>query len=98
MKSKLFKLMWQFIKQTGFSKSDALKIAWRNLKLEQSMKIGIVKFYFQKIDGTIREAWGTTNPNIIPTTDGNRTYTNTVKVYFDTEKKAWRSFKKINLK
>ena len=98
MKSKLFKLMWQFVKQTGFSKSEALKIAWRNLKLEKSMRIGIVKFYFQKVDGTIREAWGTTNSNIIPATDGNRTYTNTVKVYFDTEKQAWRSFKKINLK
>ena len=98
MKSKLFKLMWQFVKQTGFSKSEALKIAWRNIKLEKSMKIGIVKFYFQKVDGTIREAWGTTNPNIIPKTDSNRTYTNTVKVYYDTEKQAWRSFKKINLK
>lgn len=36
------------------------------------MKKRIVKFYFQKIDGSLREAYGTTNPETIPATTGTR--------------------------
>lgn len=32
------------------------------IKLKAEMKKRIVKFYFQKIDGSLREAYGTTNP------------------------------------
>lgn len=97
-KSSLFKLAWQFVKQTGLSFSLCLKKAWANTKLNKALKIGIVRFYFKKVDGSIREAWGTLQSDLLPeTNDKNRKQNNTVQVYYDTEKKAFRCFKKFNL-
>jgi hypothetical protein len=62
------------------------------------MKTRIVKFYFQKVDGSIREAYGTLKENLIPATVGSdRKRNDTVQNYFDTEKGEWRCFKKANL-
>ena len=63
------------------------------------MAVAIVKFYFQKVDGSIREAYGTLNENIMPATSGNdnRRKNDTVQVYFDTEVQEYRCFKKANL-
>lgn len=63
--SEIFKLAWQFVKRNGYKLSEALKCAWLNIKLKDEMKKRIVKFYFQKIDGSLREAYGTMNPDII---------------------------------
>lgn len=57
--SEIFKLAWQFVKRNGYKLSEALKCAWLNIKLKAEMKKRIVKFYFQKIDGSLREAYGT---------------------------------------
>lgn len=92
-------LAWQFVKRNGFSMSEAMKAAWRNVKVKAEMANGIVKFYFQKVDGSLREAYGTLNAELTPnhdSTDG-RKKNDTVQVYYDTEKQAWRSFKKANL-
>lgn len=97
---KVMKLAWQFIRKNGFTLSEALKTAWANVKLGVAMAKGIVKFYFQKVDGTRREAYGTTNLNRIPSEyhpKGESKNIPTLQVYFDTEKNAWRSFKKANL-
>ena len=91
-------LSWQMIKKNGYTKSEALKIAWMNLKLKAQMKGRIVKFYFQKVDGSIREAFGTLAENIVPQTNGTgRKPNDTCQTYFDTEKDEWRCFKKANL-
>ena len=89
----------RFIRIAGISLSDALKKAWANFKLKASMNRGIVKFYFQKIDGSMREAYGTLSSRIIPASSGtdNRKKNDTVQTYFDTEKQEWRCFKKLNL-
>lgn len=63
--SEIFKLAWQFVKRNGYKLSEALKCAWLNMKLKAEMKKRIVKFYFQKIDGSLREAYGTTDPETI---------------------------------
>lgn len=91
-------LAWQFVKRNGFTMSEALKAAWANIKLKTAMNNRIVKFYFQKVDGSIREAYGTLKENLIPATSGdNRKRNDTVQVFFDTEKQEWRCFKKANL-
>lgn len=95
--SEIFKLAWQFVKRNGYKLSEALKCAWLNIKLKAEMKKRIVKFYFQKIDGSLREAYGTTNPETIPATTGTRKPAETVQTYFDTEKQEYRCFKKANL-
>ena len=99
MLSEVFRLAWQFIRKNGYSLSEALKVAWRNIKVRTRMREGIVKFYFVKIDGTVREAYGTLCERLIPVhSDGQgRKKNDTVQVYWDTEREAFRSFKKANL-
>lgn len=93
------KTAWQFFKTTGMTFSECLKKTWKNYKLIKNMKEGIVKFYFQKVNGEIREAWGTLNEKYLPQITGidNRKKNDFVQVYFDTEKQEFRSFKKLNL-
>lgn len=94
----IMSLAWQFVKRNGFTMSEALKVAWANIKLKAAMKQRIVKFYFQKVDGSIREAYGTLKENLIPATSGdNRKRNDTIQVYFDTERQEYRCFKKANL-
>lgn len=92
------KLMHQFIKFNGFSQSEALNKAWQNVKLVKAMKQGITHFWFIKVDGSLREAYGTLSESIVPVTGGGRKTNATVQIYFDTEKQSWRSFKKANVK
>ena len=97
--SSIMRAAHQFVKIAGITISEALKKAWANFKLKREMTKGIVKFYFQKVDGSIREAYGTLKESIIPATAGtdNRKKNDTVQTYFDTEKQEWRCFKKLNL-
>ena len=96
--SEIMQLAWQFVRRNGYSMSEALKCAWVNFKLRKAMTSRIVKFYFQKIDGSIREAFGTLASDIVPeTSDSNRKRNDSVQVYYDTEKADWRCFKKANL-
>lgn len=91
-------LAWQLVKRNGYSMSEALKCAWTNLKLRAQMKSKIVKFYFQKVDGSVREAWGTLSEKIVPATgEDTRKKNETVQTYFDTDRGEWRCFKKANL-
>lgn len=91
-------LAWSFVKRNGFTIAEALKVAWRNFKLKGAMQGRIVKFYFQKVDGTLREAYGTLQENLLPATQGTgRKANDTLQAYYDTEKQEWRCFKKANL-
>ena len=92
-------LAWQFVRKNGFTMSEALKCTWANMKLKLQMKSKIVKFYFQKVDGSVREAYGTLNEKLMPTitcTD-NRKKNDTVQTYFNTERQEFRCYKKANL-
>lgn len=96
--SEIMSLAWQFVKRNGMSMSDALKAAWKNLKLKAAMAVGIVKFHFTKVDGSIREAYGTLKSNLIGEVKGSERKQNpTTQTYWDTEKQEWRCFKKANL-
>jgi hypothetical protein len=79
--------------------SQALRVAWINAKLKMHMRTRIVKFYYTKVDGSIREAYGTLSNKLVPATKGDdtRKKNDTLQTYFDTEKGEWRSFKKANL-
>ena len=92
-------LAWQMVKKNGFSMSEALKVAWANLKFKAQMKNKIVKFYFKKVDGSVREAYGTLNEKLMPAITGTdkRAKNDTVQTYYDTERQEFRCFKKANL-
>lgn len=96
--SEIMSLAWQFVKHNGYTMSEALKTAWANMKLRAQMKHRIVRFYFRKIDGTIREAYGTLKESILPPTQSTgRKANETLQTYYDTERQEYRSFKRANL-
>lgn len=96
--SEIMTLAWQFVKRNGFTISEALKVAWQNFKLKARMRESIVKFYYQKVDGTIREAYGTLKESLLPPAMGSgRKANDTVQTYYDTERQEYRCFKKANL-
>ena len=94
----IFKMAWQFVKRNGFKLSEALKTAWANFRLKQAMFKGIAKFYYKKVDGSMREAYGTLQSKLIPSeSKGGSRKSKTVQVYYDTEKQEYRSYKIANL-
>lgn len=97
--SDLMRLAWRFFHITGQSFSECLRQAWANFKLVRAMRKGIVRFYFKKVDGTIREAWGTLKADLVPPVEGDskRKPNDTVQTYYDTERQEWRCFKRLNL-
>ena len=94
----IMRIAWQLVRKNGFTMSEALKTAWLNFKLKMKMRYGIVKFYYQKISGEIREAYGTLRADLMPRTKGaDRKSNPTVQVYYDSEREEYRCFKIANL-
>lgn len=63
------------------------------------LRLGIEVFKYKKKDGTIREARGTLNEDIIAENDGtpsgngaSHNYSDDVIRYYDLDKNGWRSF------
>lgn len=71
-------------------------------ELKKALREGEVSFKFKKKDGTIREARGTTNSDLIPHKEEKEdevgspkrkhTPNPNVTCYFDLDKMLWRSF------
>ncbi|MEG2150543.1 MAG: SH3 beta-barrel fold-containing protein [Bacteroidaceae bacterium] len=96
--SELMKQSWMLVKVYGFSMAEAMKQSWKALKLKAALKKGIVKFFYQKLDGTVRTAWGTLKEGLIPEPKGTERKKNeSLITYYDNEKASYRSFKVANL-
>ena len=64
--------------------------------LKEKLRNGVAHFLYIKKDGTIREAWGTTNSALAYKYTNGRGVSREVystTAYFDIEKSAWRSFR-----
>ena len=70
--------------------------------LRKALNEGVVLFQFQKIDGTLRAARGTTCPDIIPSDNmpkGKRTplqqaaFERQTVAFYDIDAKGWRSMR-----
>lgn len=64
--------------------------------LKAKLANGVAHFIFLKKDGTVREAWGTTQPNLAAAKtygrgESRELYKTTA--YYDVEKGEWRSFR-----
>lgn len=90
-------LAWSFVRKNGYSMSEALKCAWANIKLRTLLHKKVVEFFFKKVDGTLRQAFGTLMNERAPQTTSSKKTADSCQVYFDTEKNEWRCFKKCNL-
>ena len=90
-------MAWSFVRKNGYSMSEALKVAWTNIKLRALLYKKVVEFYFKKTDGTLRQAFGTLMSGRIPEIKGTKKTADNCQVYWDCEKEEWRCFKKCNL-
>lgn len=101
-KSQLSQLMqnaWLFVKNYGLTIKEAMVKAWGILKLKKQMLRGIVQFFYTKVDGSTRMAWGTLKADLMPQRENEgktRKQNNSVLCYFDTDKQEFRSFKLVN--
>lgn len=68
--------------------------------LKAKLSSGVAHFIYAKKDGSIREAWGTTNHQLIASKVNGRGYARDLVncvCYFDVEAGAFRSFRFENL-
>lgn len=95
----IMQMAWRFWRTTRQAFAECLKLAWLNFNLKRRMAKEVVRFYFRKVDGSLREAWGTLRGDLVPaiSSNDNRKKNDTVQTYFDTEKGEWRCFKRLNL-
>lgn len=87
----------RFVRENNFTQKEALKTAWRNLKLCKKMYEGVARFVFKKVDGSFRDARGSLAQNLVPATNGSRRTNDTCQTYYDVDKGDWRCYKKSNL-
>ena len=65
-------------------------------QLKTKLANGIAHFIYLKKNGEVREAWGTTQPNIAKAKTNGRGVSREIyktTAYFDCEKGEWRSFR-----
>lgn len=70
--------------------------------LQDALYKGRVRFSFKKVDGTVRSAYGTLHPSLLPVRDSIegqslRPVNPGVQVYYDLDAGSFRSFRKENL-
>ena len=94
-KSLVMKAAWAILKKAEVSTiSEALKVAWKAVKLKVEMAKGVVKFQYRKASGEVRTAIGTLKSGMVnyePKGTNRKPCYSTV-AYWDIEKKAFRSF------
>lgn len=86
---------------TGRPMAECENQAMQIAECVKAMKTRIVEFYFVKKDGSVRQAFGTLQDNIILPLikdTSNREPNPELVTYFDTVKQQFRSFRKENFK
>lgn len=99
-RARVMKYAWQLWRNTKQQWRVCMIKAWQLYRLAKAMREGVVKFYYEKADGTIRKAMGTLKNMPVGATLGGKKMTKPsykTMAYFDTEKKAFRCFKIENL-
>ena len=99
MRSEIFKAAWNYTRELGIRFGYALRRSWAEWKVSNRLLKGMAIFSFQKKDGSIRKAIGTTNLDLIPADQhpkGNKS-SDKVICFFDLASNGWKCFSKNNL-
>ena len=86
---------------TGRPMAECMETAQQIAECIKQMKSRIVEFFFVKKDGSVRQAFGTLQDEIILPLikdTSNREPNPELVTYFDTVKRQFRSFRKENFK
>ena len=97
---RVMKYAWQLFKTTNQAWKICMIKAWQLYRLAKAMREGVVSFFYQKADGTIRKAIGTLRNVPAGATLGGKKVTKPsykTMAYFDVEKNSFRCFKVENL-
>lgn len=97
---RVMKYAWQLWKTTNQAWRLCMIKAWQLYRLAKAMREGVVSFYYQKADGSIRKAMGTLKNVPVGATLGSKKFTKPsykTMAYFDIEKNSFRCFKVENL-
>ena len=95
-RTKVFKRAYQLVKSTGKTFAVCLAKAWSIYRLSKRMTTGVVKFSYEKVDGSLRTAKGTLK-EVAHLIKGTGTNSASTLKYYDIEAKGFRSFRVENL-
>ena len=87
---------WQIARTTGKAFAVALSKSWQLYRLTKQMRAGIVRFAYEKTDGTLRKAIGTLKDTAALVKGTGHLDDGCTVRYFDIEASGWRSFKVEN--
>jgi hypothetical protein len=87
---------WTIARATGKAFSICLVKAWSLYRLTQRMRAGVVRFAYEKADGTLRKACGTLHEVAATIKGTGRPDDGQTVKYYDVEADGWRSFKVEN--
>jgi hypothetical protein len=87
MKRSVMTLAWQVCSKFA-TFAEALAYAWAVCKLRMALMLGVVRFEFRKVDGSVRKAVGTLSG--VPETKGSKAASG-VFTFWDVEAEGWRS-------
>lgn len=87
---------WHLFRSTGKTFAVCLSKAWALWRLTRQMRAGVVRFAYEKADGSLRKACGTLH-NVASTVKGvGRPDDGQTVKYYDVEAAGWRSFRVEN--
>jgi len=94
--SAIMRRAWAIARATGKAFAVCLSKAWQLYRLTKRMRAGIVRFAYEKADGTLRKAIGTLKDTAALVKGTGRPDDGRTVRYFDVEASGWRSFKVEN--
>lgn len=87
---------WRLFRSTGRAFAVCLAKAWALYRLTKRMRTGVVRFAYEKADGTLRKASGTLHDVAATVKGTGRPDDGQTVKYYDVEAAGWRSFKVEN--
>lgn len=87
---------WAIARATGKAFAVALSKSWQLYRLTKRMRAGVVRFAYEKADGTLRKAIGTLQDTAALVKGTGRPDDGRTMRYFDVEADGWRSFRVEN--
>ena len=88
---------WALFRTTGKTFSEHHPLKRRFYRLTDRMRAGVVRFAYEKADGTLRRACGTLRDIDATIKGSGRPDDGRTVKYYDIEAAGWRSFKVENL-
>ena len=95
--STIMRRAWHIARATGKAFAVCLSKAWQLYRLTKRMRAGVVRFAYEKADGSLRKACGSLHDVAATVKGTGRPDDGQTVKYYDVEAGGWRSFKVENL-